>query len=178
MKVGQASACRTFGGTVLLALDVGNTNITIGVYRERKRIAGWRLRTVHERTADEWGVLMRNLFALTSVLERYGMEVLRAEDGRAALGLLSDTEGIELVLLDIMMPGMDGYETARAIRSMDRYRDLPIIALTAKAMMGDREKCLEAGASDYVAKPVDVDQLVSVLRVWLPPRQSASARAS
>jgi signal transduction histidine kinase/DNA-binding response OmpR family regulator/HAMP domain-containing protein len=121
---------------------------------------------------------MRNLFALTSVLERYGMEVLRAEDGRAALGLLSDTEGIELVLLDIMMPGMDGYETARAIRSMDRYRDLPIIALTAKAMMGDREKCLEAGASDYVAKPVDVDQLVSVLRVWLPPRQSASARAS
>ncbi|HWR51353.1 MAG TPA: HAMP domain-containing protein [Bryobacteraceae bacterium] len=120
---------------------------------------------------------LRNIFALTSLLERYGMEILRAEDGRAALDLLQKRQDVELVLLDIMMPGMDGFETARAIRSMDRYRDLPIIALTAKAMMGDREKCLEAGASDYVPKPVDLDLLLSVLRVWLPRRQRASARS-
>jgi CheY-like chemotaxis protein len=120
---------------------------------------------------------VRNIFALTSLLERYGMDVLRADDGRSALNLLKEEPGVELVLLDIMMPGMDGYETARAIRKTSRYRHVPIVALTAKAMKGDREKCIEAGASDYIPKPVDLDQLLSVLRVWLPPRQRASARS-
>src|SRR3954451_23379745 len=97
---------------------------------------------------------VRNIFALTSKLERWDMVVLRAENGRQALEILQDTPGIDLVLMDIMMPEMDGYETTRAIRAIDRFRDLPIVALTAKAMRDDRRKCLEAGASDYLAKPV------------------------
>ena len=95
------------------------------------------------------------------------MVVLRAENGRQALEILESTPGIDLVLLDIMMPEMDGYETTRAIRASDRFRDLPIVALTAKAMRDDRRKCLEVGASDYLAKPVASDQLESILRVWL-----------
>jgi CheY-like chemotaxis protein len=95
------------------------------------------------------------------------MQVLYAEDGRAGIEVLNDTPDIDVVLLDIMMPEMDGYETAGAIREDDRFRNLPIIALTAKAMKGDREKCIEAGASDYITKPVDTEQLLSLLRVWL-----------
>jgi CheY-like chemotaxis protein len=110
---------------------------------------------------------VRNVFALTSKLERWGMIVLRAENGRRALEALRAAPGIDLVLMDIMMPEMDGYETMRAIRGIDRFRELPIIALTAKAMRDDRRKCIEAGASDYIAKPVASDQLLSVLRVWI-----------
>jgi CheY-like chemotaxis protein len=110
---------------------------------------------------------VRNVFALTSKLERWGMVVLRAENGRQALEALQATPGVDLVLMDIMMPEMDGYETMRSIRGDERFRDLPIVALTAKAMRDDRRKCLEAGASDYLAKPVGSDQLLSVLRVWL-----------
>ncbi len=110
---------------------------------------------------------VRNIFALTSALERYQMKVIYAEDGKQGLEILEKSAGIEIVLMDIMMPDMDGYETMRAIRRMERYRDLPIIALTAKAMKGDREKCIEAGASDYIPKPVDIEQLLSLLRVWL-----------
>ena len=110
---------------------------------------------------------VRNIFALTSMLERWEIIVLRAENGRQALEILKDTPGIDLVLMDIMMPEMDGYETMRAIRSIDRFRDLPIIALTAKAMKDDRQKCIEAGASDYLAKPVGSEQFLSMLRVWL-----------
>jgi CheY-like chemotaxis protein len=109
----------------------------------------------------------RNVFAVSSVLESQRMEVVYAEDGRAGIKLLEDTPGIELVLMDIMMPEMDGYETMEAIRAKPDMARLPIIALTAKAMMGDREKALAAGASDYITKPVDIDQLLSVLRVWL-----------
>jgi CheY-like chemotaxis protein len=110
---------------------------------------------------------VRNVFALTSVLESYGMEVLYAENGRDALEVLASDGVVDLVLMDIMMPELDGYETTRAIRKEQRFAELPIIALTAKAMKGDREKSIEAGASDYVTKPVDTDQLLSLLRVWL-----------
>jgi HAMP domain-containing protein/CheY-like chemotaxis protein len=110
---------------------------------------------------------VRNIFAITSVLEQHDMEVLFAENGRDALDLLETEDGIDAVLMDIMMPEMDGYEAMRRIRKQPARRELPIIALTAKAMKGDREKCLQAGASDYVTKPVDPDQLVSLLRVWL-----------
>ena len=110
---------------------------------------------------------VRNMFALTSMLERWEIIILRAEDGRQAMEILKNTHGIDLVLMDIMMPEMDGYKTMRAIRSIDRFRDLPIVALTAKAMKDDRRKCIEAGASDYLAKPVGSEQFQSMLRVWL-----------
>ncbi|HZD02114.1 MAG TPA: HAMP domain-containing protein [Actinomycetes bacterium] len=110
---------------------------------------------------------VRNVYALTSALEESGMEALYAEDGRAGIDLLQRTQGIDLVLMDIMMPGMDGYETTRVIRGLQRFQDLPIIALTAKAMRGDREKSLAAGASDYITKPVDIDRLLEMMRVWL-----------
>jgi CheY-like chemotaxis protein/signal transduction histidine kinase/HAMP domain-containing protein len=110
---------------------------------------------------------VRNIFAISSILERHGMQVLKAENGRDAVALVEAQDGIAMVLMDIMMPGMDGYETIRAIRATPNLRSLPIIALTAKAMKGDREKCIEAGASDYIAKPVHTDQLLSLLRQWL-----------
>ena len=109
----------------------------------------------------------RNIFALSSVLERRRMNVLTATTGREALASLEQTPNISIVLMDIMMPEMDGYETMQAIRSEAHWRRLPIIALTAKAMKGDREKCLEAGASDYLAKPVNTEQLLAALRMWL-----------
>jgi CheY-like chemotaxis protein len=109
----------------------------------------------------------RNIFALSSVLERRGMRVLTATTGSEAIGLLESVPSVAIVLMDIMMPGMDGYETMQVIRANPRFRRLPIVALTAKAMKGDREKCLEAGASDYLAKPVNTEQLLSALRMWL-----------
>jgi signal transduction histidine kinase/CheY-like chemotaxis protein len=109
----------------------------------------------------------RNIFTLSSVLERRGMNVLTATTGKEAIALLDATPEVAIVLMDIMMPEMDGYQTMQAIRSNREYRRLPIIALTAKAMKGDREKCLEAGASDYLAKPVNIEQLLSALRMWL-----------
>jgi CheY-like chemotaxis protein len=109
----------------------------------------------------------RNIFALTTVLENHGMEVLSATNGRDAINIVQATDDLSVVLMDIMMPDMDGYETMRQIRRDARFRLLPILALTAKAMKGDREKCLEAGASDYIAKPVNTEQLMSLLRVWL-----------
>ncbi len=110
---------------------------------------------------------VRNIFALTTLLERSGMNVVHAESGREGLARLQEVPGIDIVLMDVMMPEMDGYETTRAIREQPRFRKLPVIAVTAKAMKGDREKCIEAGAVDYIAKPVDTDQLLSLLRVWL-----------
>ena len=109
----------------------------------------------------------RNIFALTTVLENQEMEVLSATNGRQAIEIINATPDLSVVLMDIMMPEMDGYETMREIRKDPRFRTLPILSLTAKAMKGDREKCLEAGASDYIAKPVNTDQLLSLLRVWL-----------
>ncbi len=110
---------------------------------------------------------VRNVFAVTAVLEQHDMQVVYAENGYEALERLQEHSDVDVVLMDIMMPEMDGYEAMRRIRAMPKYRQLPLLALTAKAMKGDREKCIEAGASDYVTKPVDPDQLVSLLRVWL-----------
>jgi CheY-like chemotaxis protein len=109
----------------------------------------------------------RNIFALSSVLERRGMQVLTATTGSEAIDLLQATPKVAICLMDIMMPQMDGYQTMEVIRANPDFRRLPIIALTAKAMKGDREKCLEAGASDYLAKPVNTEQLLSALRIWL-----------
>ncbi len=109
----------------------------------------------------------RNIFALSTLLEDHEIDVISATNGRQAIELIEQTEDLSAVLMDIMMPEMDGYETMREIRKSPRFRTLPILALTAKAMKGDREKCLEAGASDYIAKPVNTEQLMSMLRVWL-----------
>jgi CheY-like chemotaxis protein len=110
---------------------------------------------------------IRNIFALSSVLERRGMRVFTANTGNEAIQLLESTPELSIVLMDIMMPEMDGYQTMQKIRENPAFRRLPIVALTAKAMKGDREKCFEAGASDYLAKPVNTEQLLSALRMWL-----------
>ena len=132
------------------------------------------LRTVHDKEAVLKGrkVLlvdddMRNIYALSSVLENKAMAVVAADNGKEALEILAQQPDVDIILMDIMMPEMDGYETMRRIRAQERFRKLPMIALTAKAMKDDRSKCLEAGANDYLAKPVDSDQLLSLLRVWL-----------
>jgi len=113
---------------------------------------------------------VRNIFSLTKSLENYKMNVITALDGKEALQKLEDNPTVDVVLLDMMMPQMDGYETAKRIRENFQWRNLPVIAVTAKAMTGDREKCINAGASDYITKPVDIDQLISLLRVWLYER--------
>jgi CheY-like chemotaxis protein len=110
---------------------------------------------------------VRNIFALTGALEQSGMTVFNAENGKEGIEVLKTTPGIDIVLMDIMMPELDGYDTIRIIRAQDKLKHLPIIAVTAKAMKEDREKCIEAGASDYIAKPVNVEQLGSLMRIWL-----------
>jgi CheY-like chemotaxis protein len=110
----------------------------------------------------------RNIFALSSVLEPKGAKLRIARNGREALELVSQAPTVDLILMDIMMPEMDGLEAIRRIRARGDLEKLPIIALTAKAMRDDHEKCLAAGASDYVAKPIDVDKLLSLIRVWMP----------
>ena len=110
---------------------------------------------------------MRNVFALSNVLEEKGMEVVIARNGQECIDKLHKNDSVDLILMDIMMPQMDGYEAMREIRNEQKYKSLPIIALTAKAMKGDRNKCIEAGANDYLAKPVNTDKLISMLRVWL-----------
>jgi len=110
---------------------------------------------------------VRNIFSLTSLLERHHMEVLFAENGRDGLELLKNTPDVDAILVDVMMPDIDGYETMREIRKMRKFKSTPMIAVTAKAMKGDRERCLEAGASDYVSKPADIDRLLSLLRIYL-----------
>lgn len=109
----------------------------------------------------------RNIFALTTVLESQDIVVVSATNGRQAIELVKSIPDLSMVLMDIMMPDMDGYQTMREIRNDARFRMLPILALTAKAMKGDREKCLDAGASDYISKPVNTEQLLSLMRVWL-----------
>jgi tubulin-specific chaperone A len=133
-----------------------------------------KLRMIHDKEEVLNGktILMvdddiRNVFALSSILEGQGMSVLVGENGKEALELLEQNPEIDLVLMDIMMPEMDGYETMERIKNQPRFSKIPIIALTAKAMKGDRQKCIDAGANDYLAKPVDTGKLLSLLRVWL-----------
>jgi CheY-like chemotaxis protein len=120
---------------------------------------------------------VRNIFALNTVLERYGMKVVFAEGAKDGIALLEREPMVELILMDVMMPEMDGYQAMQAIRGMERFAHLPILALTAKAMKGDREKCLEAGASDYITKPVDIEKLLSLLRVWLHAPRGGTPKA-
>jgi len=115
---------------------------------------------------------VRNIFSLTKSLEKHQMRVISATDGKEALQQLQKHPETSIVLMDMMMPEMDGYESTTKIRENPRFKNLPVIAVTAKAMMGDREKCIQAGASDYISKPVDIDQLVSLLRVWLYDKNS------
>ncbi|MBI2305894.1 MAG: HAMP domain-containing protein, partial [Rhodocyclales bacterium] len=129
------------------------------LYQSKDSLAGRKVLVVDDD--------VRNIFALTSVLERNKMEVISAENGKAAIELLKKNPDTDIVLMDIMMPEMDGLETMGRIRKIKRFESLPMIALTAKAMKGDREKCIDAGASDYVSKPVDTEQLLSLMRVWL-----------
>ncbi len=148
---------------------------------ERQRLRLAKLRQIDDELAGRRVLIVdddvRNIFALTSILERHDIQVLHAENGRAGIDTLLQTPDIDLVLMDIMMPGMDGYETIRAVRELEQLRNLPIIAVTAKAMKGDREKCIDSGASDYIAKPVDLDQLFSLMRVWAHDRRLKAAGA-
>jgi len=126
--------------------------------RSEASVAGLRVLVVDDD--------VRNIFAMTSVLEASGLEVIYAENGQAAIESLTKDPAIDLVLMDVMMPGMDGYETMRAIRANPVFRGIPIIAITAKALKDDRSKCLEAGASDYLPKPVDTGKLLDLIRLW------------
>src|SRR5690606_7372007 len=114
---------------------------------------------------------VRNIFSLTKTLEKHRVRVLTATDGAEALQQLEEHPDVDIVLMDMMMPQMDGYESTGKIRNHPKFKNIPVIAVTAKAMLGDREKCMAAGASDYISKPVDIDQLISLLRVWLYDRQ-------
>lgn len=138
---------------------------------DRKGMAGRRLGNMDEILKSKTVMVVdddvRNIFALTKALEKHKMTVIPAIDGKEGLKLLEQHGKIDIVLMDMMMPEMDGYETIRRIRSKNKWKKLPVIAVTAKAMSGDREKCLQAGASDYISKPVDTDQLLSLMRVWL-----------
>ena len=109
---------------------------------------------------------VRNIFSLTKALEQHKMKVLTAMDGKEAISI-ADNNPVDIVLMDMMMPELDGFEAISRLRKSPRFRHLPIIAVTAKAMAGDRERCIQAGASDYISKPVDIDQLLSLLRIWL-----------
>lgn len=136
--------------------------------KEQRKLNSTLVEVLNEKTVLIADDDIRNIFSLTKALERYKMNVLSAENGREALRVLQNNAGkVDIVLMDMMMPEMDGYETTTRIRQDKQFKNLPILAVTAKAMMGDREKCIAAGASDYISKPVDFDQLISLLRVWL-----------
>jgi CheY-like chemotaxis protein len=120
---------------------------------------------------------MRNIFALSSVLEEHNMIISSADNGRDAINILKNEKDFDIVLMDIMMPEMDGMETMREIRKVPYLKELPIVAVTAKAMKGDREKCIEAGAWDYLSKPVDTEQMITVLRAWITGNDDIKAAA-
>ena len=140
-------------------LSDNHRTILADLYQSNKSLAGKKVLIVDDD--------MRNIFALASVLEEYQMKILSADNGPDAIGLMQKEPGIDAILMDIMMPEMDGLDTTRAIRALPDGKAVPIIAVTAKAMKGDRDRCLEAGAWDYLSKPVDREQLLSTLRAWL-----------
>jgi len=135
---------------------------------EQRGLAGSRILIVDDD--------IRNIYSLTSVLESHDVEVIHAERGADGIRLLESTPGIDAALIDIMMPEMDGYETMRQIRSTPAIAHVPLVAVTAKAMKGDRQKCLDAGASDYISKPVDIDLLLALLRVWIGRSRSGGGK--
>ena len=139
-------------------LKEGHRRILDDIYGSTKVLAGKSVLIVDDD--------IRNIFALSSVLEDYGMKIVTADNGRDAIEEAQKRE-LDIVLMDIMMPELDGLDTTREIRKIPQCRDLPIVAVTAKAMKGDRERCIEAGAWDYLSKPVDREQLLGVLRSWL-----------
>ena len=141
------------------ALPEGQREVIRQLRERRIGLAGKTVLTVDDD--------IRNIFAMTSLLERYQMKILAKESAREAIEALQGSERVDVILMDIMMPDLDGYDAIQMIRRMEAFRSLPIIALTAKAMKGDREKCMEAGASDYIAKPVDSDYLLAKLQSWL-----------
>ncbi len=143
----------------LSKLPASKQQIITGLYDKEAQLRDKRVLLVDDD--------MRNVFALSKVLADRGMKVVKAENGRVALDLLAAEEAMDFVLMDIMMPEMDGYECMRELRKQPQFRDLPIVALTAKAMKEDRQKCIDAGANDYIAKPVDVDRLLSLMRIWM-----------
>jgi CheY-like chemotaxis protein len=150
---------------VVIALHIDVTHIKDphrkvidDLYGSTKALAGRRVLVVDDD--------IRNIFALSSVLEDYAMEIKTADNGRDAIALAEQGQ-LDIILMDIMMPEMDGLETTKAIRKVPGCKDLPIVAVTAKAMKGDRERCIEAGAWDYLSKPVDREQLLTVLKAWL-----------
>ena len=143
----------------LARLPEAKRSLVNGIHESTKPLAGKRVLIVDDD--------MRNIFALATVLEEHGMEIVSADNGRDAIRRVASDPQIDIVLMDIMMPEMDGMETMREIRKLPAGKDLPIIAVTAKAMKGDREKCIEAGAWDYLSKPVDTQDLLAVLRAWL-----------
>jgi CheY-like chemotaxis protein len=140
-------------------LPEGKRQTLLELHNSDKVLAGKRVLIVDDD--------MRNIFALSTVLEEHEMVTSSADNGRDAIRLLQEAPAVDIVLMDIMMPEMDGMETMREIRKIPRLKNLPIVAVTAKAMKGDREKCIEAGAWDYLSKPVDTEQMLAVLRAWL-----------
>ncbi|HEY8433807.1 MAG TPA: response regulator, partial [Sphingomicrobium sp.] len=154
---------------------------TGGKPRKRRKAERPRQRSVAELAGAKVLIVdddIRNIFSLTSVLESHDVEVLHAERGKDGILILEQTPGVDVALIDIMMPEMDGYETMKQVRQRPELADLPLIAVTAKAMKGDRQKCLDAGASDYIAKPVDIELLLALLRVWVARGREAQATAA
>jgi len=140
-------------------LPEGRRQVLMDLHQSDKLLAGKKVLIVDDD--------MRNIFALSTVLEEHEMVIASADNGRDAIRILQSDPAIDIVLMDIMMPEMDGMETMREIRKIPALKNLPIVAVTAKAMKGDREKCIEAGAWDYLSKPVDTEQMLAVLRAWL-----------
>jgi CheY-like chemotaxis protein len=143
----------------LMQLGETTRQAVADLHQSNKSLAGKRVLIVDDD--------MRNIFALSTVLEEHQMAISSAGNGRDAIRILQEQPDVDIVLMDIMMPGMDGFETMREIRKLSQFKNLPIIAVTAKAMKGDRERCIEAGAWDYLAKPVDAEQMLASLRAWL-----------
>ncbi len=154
--------------------EVGLFLHSVGEQQQEKEISNGKLGILNDVLKNKTVLIadddVRNIFSLSKSLEKLRMKVLSATDGKEALRVLEENDDVDIILMDMMMPEMDGYETTTRIRKSQKYKHLPVLAVTAKAMLGDREKCVIAGASDYISKPVDIDQLISLMRVWLYDR--------